>query len=284
MKAHKYTFLSLAILMFASVTAQAAQLATAKVVDVVGTVTKYTADGKQSPLMKGDILKEGDSLSVTALSQAELVFSNGSEMTVEENTSINIATLEQEPFSGSQSYEQLQADPSKSQTLLELNYGKLTGYTKKLRSDSKFHIQTPVGTAAIRGTNWSVLLIFDPIREEFLFKVKNFDGEVDIISRYLGAIEYSQSSKIGDKNYDSKIDEETQEAIPADHTVNLRISRGQPVFNDLFTLINNNPTGPKPTVTPGTPPGGGGTNNEDDFGIIVVSPEGPVQTSTPPPN
>ena len=63
-------------MMIAAVTASAAQLASAKVTEVTGTVTKYTPDGGNAPIKVGDILKEGDSISATALSQAELVFSN----------------------------------------------------------------------------------------------------------------------------------------------------------------------------------------------------------------
>ena len=181
MKTYRLPLLSLAFFLIASVTAQAAALASAKAVAVTGTVTKYTPDKKQSPLKTGDLLKEGDSISVTALSEAKLVFSNGSEMTVEENTSINFAKLQQDSFAGNKSYQQLQADPSKSQTLLELNYGKLSGHVKKLRRDSQFEIETPLGTAAIRGTQWSAMLIYNSEREEYLFVVKNFDGMVDII-------------------------------------------------------------------------------------------------------
>lgn len=266
--------LSLAVLMAASVTAQAAQLASAKVVDVVGTVTKYSNSGQKAPLQKGDILKEGDSISVTALSQAELVFSNGSELTIEENTSVNIAKLQQESFSGNQSYEQLQADPSKSQTLLELNYGQLSGHVKKLRSDSSFNVDTPLGTAAIRGTKWSALLIYNAERGEFLLTVKNYDGLVDIISRYAGQFDYAESN-IGTKGYDSSISETTQELIPQDHTIVLRLSKGDPYFDDLFQLIRNYvPDGPKPVITPGPGPGTRPGPDDDDFGIIVVSPEG----------
>lgn len=275
MKAFKISTLSLALLMLGAVTAQAAQLASAKVVDVVGTVTKYTADGKNTPLKAGDILKEGDSISATALSEAELVFSNGSELTIEENTSVNIAKLQQASFSGNQSYEQLQADPSKSQTLLELNYGQLSGHVKKLRADSQFDIQTPLGTAAIRGTKWSVLLIYNAERGEFLLTVKNHDGLVDILSRYIGQFEYSEGN-IGDKGYDSSISETTRELIPQDHTIVIRLREGDPYYDDLFQLIQNYiPTGPKPVITPGPGPGPGpGDPEDDDFGIIVVSPEG----------
>ncbi len=248
----------------------AQQLASAKVVDVVGTVTKYSPDGSNTQLQVGDILKEGDAISATALSSAELVFSNGSELTIEENTSVNIAKLEQAPFGGNQSYEQLQADPSPSQTLLELNYGKLSGHVKKLRQDSNFDVETPLGTAAIRGTRWSALLIYNAERGEFILTVKNYDGLVDIISRYIGQFEYGKGN-IGDKGYDSSLSDDTRELIPAAHTVVIRLHRGDPLFDDLFDLIKNvTPSGPSPVITPGGPGGG------DDFGVIVVSPEGPA--------
>lgn len=271
MKTLNISILSLALLVIASVTAQAAQLASAKVISVVGTVAKYSPDGGNSQLKVGEILKEGDSISVTALSEAKLVFSNGSELTIEENTSIDIAKLQQDSFSGGMSYEQLQADPSKSQTLLSLNYGKLSGHVKKLKPDSSFNIETPLGTAAIRGTRWSALLIYNAERGEFLLTVKNFDGLVDIISRYIGQFEYGKGN-IGDKGYDSGITETVKELIPKDHTIVIRLRKGDPYFDDLFNLIKNYiPTGPKPVITPGGPFG----DDDDDLGIIVVSPEGP---------
>lgn len=258
MKAQKTSLLSIALLLVAMVSAQAAELASAKVVDVTGTVTKHAPDGQQSALQKGDILKEGDSISVTALGEAELVFSNGSELTVEENTSVGIAKLQQESFSGNKSYGQLQADPSKSQTLLELNYGKLTGHVKELREDSQFHVETPLGTAAIRGTRWAALLIYNAASEEFVFTVNNFDGEVDMISG-----EDVRS-----------ISESTREAIPAGQRAVRRVQKGDPAFDDLFSLIENtDPTGPKPVITP-APTSGPSGDVDDDFGIIVVSPEG----------
>lgn len=268
MKTLHIPILSLALLVIASATAQAGQFANAKVVSVIGTVAKYSPDGSNRPLKVGELLKEGDSISVTALSEAKLVFSNGSELTIEENTSINITKLQQEPFSGGMSYQQLQADPSKSQTLLSLNYGKLSGHVKKLKPNSSFNIETPLGTAAIRGTIWSALLIYDAERGEIVLSVKNFDGLVDIISRYIGQIEYGKGN-IGEKPYNSGMTETVKDLIPKNHTILIRLSEGDPYFDDLLNLIKNYvPTGPKPVITP--------SGNDDDFGIIVVSPEGPT--------
>jgi len=274
----KSYLLAFAALIIATLPVHASQLASAKVTEVVGTVTKYDGAGNQAPLEVGDILKEGHSISVTALSQAKLVFSNGSELTIEENTSINIAKLQQDAFAGGKTYEQLEADPSKSQTLLELNYGELSGHVKKLRKDSSFYIETPLGTAAIRGTFFTMRLFYNVERGEFLLIVKNIDGLVDIISRYIGEFEYGEGN-IGDKGYDSSITEDTTEAIPQDHTVVIRLHVNDPYFDDLFDLLKNYiPTGPRPVITPGGKPDNDNDDdddNDDDGDLIIVSPEGP---------
>jgi hypothetical protein len=236
------------VLIFSALSSHAAQLATAKVIEITGTVTKYSTDGSNAPLKVGDILVQGDSVSTTAMSSTNLVFSNGSELTVEENTSLTIATMEQAPFHSSQSYEQLAADPSQSQTLLELNYGELNGHVKKLQSGSRFDIQTPLGTAAIRGTTYNVRYFFNATRNESILSVTNIDGLIDIISRFSGPLEFS--GNVADKGYDNTATEESAEPIPASHTV---IIRNYETESDLPL--------PAPTFTP------------EDPGVIVVSPE-----------
>jgi hypothetical protein len=275
MKTTKLYTTLFSLLFFGALASSSAQLSSAKVLSVEGTVTKYSKDGGNAPLKTGDILVEGDSVSATALSSALLVFSNGSQITVEENTSFNIAKLSQQPFSGSAAYEQLQADPSVSQTLLELNYGQLGFHVKKLRQNSSFDIESPLGTAAIRGTQGFARLFYNAERHEFLFFVKNNDGLVDIISRYAGQIEYG-SGNIGDKGYDSGVTDDAAEPIPQAHTVIIRLSRGDPLFDDLYRAMQNfipteTPQGglelPMPELTP------------EDEGVIVISPE--TQGSAP---
>jgi hypothetical protein len=265
------------VILLSALSSHAAQLASAKVLETTGTVFKYVGEDMSAPLTAGDILTEGDSISVTALSSAKLVFSNGTEITVKENTSVNIAELKQSPFSGSQSYEQLQADPSQSQALLELNYGELDFHVKKLQPGSSFNIETPIGTAAVRGTTGTVRLFYNAERQEFILKVKNNDGLVDIISRYIGEFEYG-SGNTGDKGFDSGLSEDTVEPIPQNHTVIIRLNRNDPLFDDLFkTYRNFIPTKgqvelPSPVFTP----------NPEDPGVIIVSPEDQGTPPTPP--
>ncbi|MDQ8194028.1 FecR domain-containing protein [Coraliomargarita sp. SDUM461004] len=268
MKTLRIPFTILCVLAISALSANAAQLATAKVLEVMGTVTKYAANGGKGPLKAGDILTQGDEISASALSSAKLVFSNGSELTIEENTSVDITKLEQASFSSSQSYEQLQADPSKSQTLLNLNYGKLNGHVKKLQSGSTFMVETQLGTAAIRGTQFSVELRYNATRGEFELTVNNFDGLVDIISQFGGKIDFSGKQAV-DVGYDNNSGQETS-PIPAQRKITIRISRGDPAFDALFSLVKNYiPTEqtpgwiqlPAPEITP------------EDPGVTIVSPE-----------
>ena len=276
MKTLRLPLLLVAFLALGTFSLNAAQLATVKALGVTGTVTKYNDNGGNEPLVAGDILKAGDSISVTALSSAKLVFSNGSIIDVKENTSIEITEFIQDGFGGNQSYEQLEADPSKSQVLLELNYGELDGHVKKLQQGSKFDIQTPLGTAAIRGTQFTVKLSYNAERGEFLLVVKNKDGKVMIISRYAGKFEYDNT--IGDKNYDFTISNESNESIPKTHTIIIRLHNRDPYFEGVFNRMRGflPPEVRPPTDLPKVP-------TPEDPGIQIVSPNTPAQSNTPPP-
>lgn len=269
MKSLRIPFLALSILAMSALSAYAAQLSSAKVIAVEGSVSKYSPGGSSSQLAVGDILVEGDSVSATALSSAMLVFSNGSEIVITENTSISIAKLQQDSFSGNQSYEQLQADPSKSQVLLELNYGELDGHVKSLRQGSTFDVETPLGTAAIRGTKFKIKLFFNAEREEFILIIFNKDGKVNINSRYVGNIEYGQGN-VGNIGYNTNLEQAVSEPIPVKHTVAIRLSRHDPGFDALYDLMKNRiPIDPGPGFIKLPLP----EFTPDDPGVIVVSPE-----------
>ena len=206
MKSPYLHLILLALFGLSPLTATAAQqLASAKVLSMSGTVTSASEDGVESPLMIGAILGQGDSIVTGAWSTALLVFSNGSEILVTEETSITILELSQEAFGGTKSYEQLKADPSKSQSLLQLNYGKVSGHVKSLKAGSRFDIETPLGTAAIRGTKFVIECRYDAKRGEYNFVVYNLDGKIDLISRLTG------SSKYGSGNYAEKAYEPDEE-------------------------------------------------------------------------
>ena len=287
MKTLQIPFTLLCVLAISALSAHvthASQLATAKVISVEGTVTKHTTgdiklNGLERQLKVGDILSEGDRLSSSAGSKAILVFSNGSEITISENTNVKLTELKQEPYNSSQTYEQLQADPSKSQTLLELDYGQLDGHVKKLSGTSSFMIKTSLGTAAIRGTRFSVSFTFSS--GNLSLSINNLDGLVDFISQTTTTAE-------GEYVFDSGADITTT-PIPPKGEASLDVSQENPVFNQvvgaLATLpgvdVEVSPDG-NITVTVDVPPVTNPNVDDplpapvitpEDPGIIVVSPE-----------
>ena len=282
----------LAIFGLSAFTANAAELASAKVLSVTGFVNSYIPNGSEKPtgalgispsdtqvnatqrqVAIGDILKREDSIVTAVLSSAHMVFSNGSELTVNENTSVTVTELAQEAFSGNKSYEQLQADPSKSQTLLTLNYGKVNGHVKQLREGSIFYIQTPLGTAAIRGTKFAAELRHNIARREFVLIVKNMDGKVDILSRYAGTIEYGRGN-VGDKGFESG-GSESSEAIPPAHTVVIRISEDDADYGAIIDRLKNyspaqsEDTQPEIIILPPPP-------TPEDNDTVIASPNQPA--------
>ncbi|MGJ8652820.1 MAG: FecR family protein [Opitutaceae bacterium] len=240
MKISRFPLLLITFYALSSLALSAVQLSTVKALSVTGTVTKQVSSGQNSPLVAGDILKVGDSVSATALSSAHLVFSNGSTLDVQENTSFTITEFEQDPFSsGGKEYEELEADPSKSQILLNLHQGELDGHAKKLYRGSALDVETPIGTAAIRGTKYSVKLRHNMERGVFLLVIKNKDGTVNVVSRYSGQFEYDEKAT-ADKNYNSALSSDTKEPIPAKHTVIIRLHHTDPYYDELFTRFPAN--------------------------------------------
>ena len=225
-----------------------------------------------------------------------LVFSNGSEITLFQNSSLSIVDLEQEPYTSKRVYNELEADPSKSQTLLELDYGQLDGHVKKLSNTSSFNIKTPLGTAAIRGTRFSISLLFTG--NKLVLSVSNFDGLVDILTQSSSKVVTSKKGggEGGGKGggaartlaqgliseFASDADG-TSTPIPAGGNCSVSASAGNPVLNAIISGLTAVPglnvslsangtltveidlggSIPSPEITP---------DPVTDPGIIVVSP------------
>ena len=85
------------------------------------------------------------------------LLSNGTLVTVGENTRMKVGTFEQEPFEDNgKKLSELTEEPSKSKVILELDSGSLILKTKKLNKDSALNINSPLGFAGIRGTEFQM--------------------------------------------------------------------------------------------------------------------------------
>ena len=237
MKTLRIPFTLFCLLVISAPYSHAAELATAKVLSVSGLVMRtegaafIKVGGRESPLKAGDILREGDRLNSTEGSKAFIVFSNGSELTLYENSSLSIITIEQEPYTSKRVYNELEADPSKSKTLLELDYGQLDGHVKKLTKESSFNIKTALGTAAIRGTKFRIRLLFTA--NKLRLTITNFVGLVDLITQTTAPV-ISGDIDDGEGNTFDPDSNVSTTPIPPAGECNVETNQGSPVFNAII--------------------------------------------------
>ena len=270
MMTQRIPFTLFCFLVITALTSHAAELATAKVLSVSGTVMRSEGaslikiGGRESPLKAGDILRQGDRLNSTKGSKAFIVFSNGAEITLYENSSLSIISLEQEPYTSQRVYNELEADPSKSQTLLELDYGQIDGHVKKLTKESSFDINTALGTAAIRGTRFSIRLFFTA--NKLRLTIVNFDGLVDLITQTTAPVISGDIDEGEGNTFDSESNVDTTPIPPAGEC-NVETNEGSPVFDAIVSGLSSVP-GLDVSVSPD-----GDLSVEIDIGGFIPAPE-----------
>lgn len=108
-------------------------------------------------LKPGMVLAEGFTIRTGITGEMSALFSNGMTATIERQTILKISTFLQEPLQGAnQTIEQTVDEPGPTTLALALDVGSLIVESKKLNKDSSFQIQTRVGTAGIRGTQFQL--------------------------------------------------------------------------------------------------------------------------------
>ena len=270
MKTLRISFTLFCLSVISALPSHAAELATAKVLSVSGLVMRTEGaalikiGGRESPIKAGDILREGDRLNSTEGSKAFIVFSNGSEITLYQNSSMSILALEQEPYTSQRVYNELVADPSKSQTLLELDYGMLDGHVKKLTKESSFDIKTALGTAAIRGTRFRIGLLFTA--NKFRLTITNFDGLVDLITQTTAPVITGDTADGEGNTFDTGSDPSVTPIPPAGEC-NVETDQGNPVFDAIISGLSAVPGLDVAVSSDGT------LSVEIDFSTIIPAPE-----------
>lgn len=129
------------------------------VADAVGKVEALHPESKSSrSLKKKDTISEEQTVKVNVASSASLVFSNGSNISLRENSTLVIAEFLQNPFSTPFAMPIATEEPTISSTSLNLANGEIVCNVKKLRTDggSSLTINTPVGAAGVRGTIFAI--------------------------------------------------------------------------------------------------------------------------------
>ena len=102
----------------------------------------------------GGLLFDGHTVKTGAGSKIVLLFSSGTITTLKEGSVLNIKKFAQKSFDP-KTAGKLSArkdEPSPSETVIDLSLGDMVVDVKKLKKESSFNIDSPVGTAGIRGT------------------------------------------------------------------------------------------------------------------------------------
>jgi hypothetical protein len=149
-----------------------------KAVRVMGQVTvTRAADNATIALQNNAALTQGDVVTTAKNASVVLVFSNGSTVSLGQDSKLAVDEFLQDPFAEAVKVSQIKEEPSTSHTKLNLTYGELVGNVKKLKGASSFLVQTPVGAAGIRGTTFR--LVYRPSGAgQAFFTLSTATGEV----------------------------------------------------------------------------------------------------------
>ena len=123
-----------------------------------GDVQYLQNNGQEGPAIQvGEIIPTSYTIRTGVNGKLVGLLSNGTLLTLTENTRMKVASFEQEPFvDDGRKLAELPGEPSASEVLIDLDYGSLVVKTKKLNKTSSFNIDSPVGVAGIRGTEFQM--------------------------------------------------------------------------------------------------------------------------------
>ena len=123
-----------------------------------GDVRFLARDGSQAPAVEaGMVVPSSQTIETGRTGRVVGLLSNGTLLTLTENTRMKVATFEQAPFvDDGRKLAELSGEPSVSKVVIDLDMGSLVVKTKKLSKGSAFDINSPVGVAGIRGTEFQM--------------------------------------------------------------------------------------------------------------------------------
>jgi len=198
-------FLSSLILAVTSFAANAGKLAPGKIrpFQMKGDVSAQNIKtGEVIKLKRGQEVEQGVNIVTGAGSSALFLFSNGATINIGENSNVAIERYLQAPFDATKTgqFLMLKEDPSTSDTLIKLNHGELVGKVKKLKPDSFYDVETPIGSAGVRGTTFSVAF-FIMKNGNYALKVGNLEGRVLLTTSMPSTVTVNDQN-VGETNFD----------------------------------------------------------------------------------
>lgn len=153
-----------------------------KIMNSSGTVAIFNKDTQRTSKAKQyEILKDNCIITTQAKSAIILMFSNGSLVSIPENSNVNIAEYKfNKATNEKETFEKKQQEGRESSTKLKLNYGQLFTEVSKLNSKSKMDLITPVGVAGIRGTRVSANVLLNHQTGDVNAQINLINGQVGV--------------------------------------------------------------------------------------------------------
>lgn len=121
-----------------------------------GTVKFLDSENNFLPMVNvGEIIPKSYLIETGDDGQLVGLLSNGTLLTLTENTRMKVATFKQDPFKDDgRKLADLPGEPSQSKVTLDLDFGSLVVKTKKLNKGSSFDINSPVGVLESEGRSF----------------------------------------------------------------------------------------------------------------------------------
>lgn len=190
-------------------------------------ITKPGAtEGKSAS--KGQALQQGEKVTTEKNSAVSLAFENGSVIQVESDSSFVVEEFLQAPWEVSeQALKEMKTEPSNSKLSTYLEYGDVTSGVKKLKPGSSLTVNTPLGTAGIRGTEFKVGLQRDAKGGSKGLSVAVASGEVAVATKggaatsVKGGFSTSVSVTPGANGQAASISQPTTTQIPSESSLSI---------------------------------------------------------------
>lgn len=136
---------------------------------------KFPGSAEFVPVVNGKIVPQGSIIKTGDESTVNLEFSSGATALVRPNSQIEVTKFEQELVSGKNTFGN--EEPSVSSTKMNLLSGEVVSNVKKLKKGSEYIVNTPIGSAGVRGTFFSVS--YNPSTKKLT--VSTLTGKVEVI-------------------------------------------------------------------------------------------------------
>ena len=142
-------------------------------------------------LKAGEIVLQGSTIVCGKNSEVDLLFTNGTSAKIGPDSKLTISAIWQKSFQVSEEkVSDIKEETSATRIDLDLEIGDLIVDVKKLKKESSFRVNSPLGVAGIRGTQFRIFI------ESKRIELSVLEGDVSFWNQDYGVKEISNSEKL----------------------------------------------------------------------------------------